>query len=90
MADHRAPSNNFWATITSPEARKAQVAIAGVLLSLVSAGLIPPDIGIWITTIITALVAAGVFTVPNAIPVTETAPEPKPVVEEFHRGDVRG
>lgn len=87
MSKHVEVSTNkgFWATIPSPEARKAQIAIVGVLLSLVTAGLIPPDIGVWITTIVASLTAAGVFAVPNK------ATEPVvPVVTASYAGDVRG
>lgn len=89
MAEHIAPRNSFWSVITSPEARKAQVAIVGVLLALITAGLIPADIGIWVNTIVGALVAAGVFTIPNAVSTPEVAPsvasEPVPFA-----GDVKG
>lgn len=107
MADHEAQATpgGFWAVITSPQARKAQVAIVGVLLSLVTAGLIPPDIGVWITTIVSALVAAGVFATPNlpqklilqpqgttpkaADVVVEVSPEAKDQATNY-AGDVKG
>lgn len=72
MAKHvTSGGESFWTVVTSARARKFQVAAVGVLLSLVTAGLIPPDIGIWITTIVSSLVAAGVFALPNKTKVPE-------------------
>lgn len=57
--------NNFWKTVTSPAARKFQVAIVGVLLSAATAGLLPAAVSVWVILVINAFVAAGVFTLPN-------------------------
>lgn len=87
MSKHVEVSTNkgFWATISSPEARKAQLAVVGVIISLATAGLIPPDIGIWVTTIVASLTAAGVYAVPNK------TVEPTPiVVPATYSGEVRG
>lgn len=72
--------DNFFKTITSPEARKTWVAIAGVLVSLATAGLIPPDIGLWVNAIVAGLTAAGVYLVPNGKRKEIPAPvEPEPM-----------
>jgi hypothetical protein len=51
--------------LTSPEARKFQVALLCFLLSAATGGLLPPDIAIWVIVGINALTAAGVFVIPN-------------------------
>lgn len=72
-------SQSFWEVVTSPQARKLQVAVVGIILSAVTMGLFPPAIAVWITLIVNGLVAAGVFAVPNA---------PAPVSSVLARGDV--
>lgn len=59
----------FWDVLTSPRARKFQVAVLGILLSAATGGLLPPDIAVWVILIINTLVAYGVFQIPNKTPV---------------------
>jgi hypothetical protein len=93
----------LWNVLTSPKARKFQVAVVGILLSAATGGLLPPDVAVWIILIINTLVAYGVFSLPNkpqtlVVAPAGTAPEkvdrvietPEPVVEAMIRGDVRG
>jgi hypothetical protein len=94
---------DIWNMLTSPEARKFQVAILCFLLSAATGGMLPPDIAIWVILGINALTAAGIFVVPNTStavlakpvePVPAAAPaaaEPKHVATtESFRGNVVG
>lgn len=92
----------LWDVLTSPKARKVQVAIVGILLSAATGGLLPPDIAIWVILVINTMVAYGVFQIPNSpqtlvLQPAGTAPEEADVVietpvavEPMVRGDVVG
>jgi hypothetical protein len=68
---------DLWRILTSPQARKAQVAIIALIASAAAAGLFPPAIALWIQLAVSALSVAGIYVVPN----TKTAIlEPEPVV----------
>jgi hypothetical protein len=56
----------FWDVMTSPKARKFQVAMLGILLSAATGGLLPAPVAVWVILIINGLVAYGVFQLPNA------------------------
>jgi len=55
----------FWDVMTSPKARKFQVALMGILLSAATMGLLPAPVAVWVILIINSLVAYGVFQWPN-------------------------
>lgn len=55
----------FWDVVTSPKARKFQVALMGILLSAATMGLLPAPVAVWVILIINSLVAYGVFQWPN-------------------------
>lgn len=90
---------DLWRLLTSPQARKAQIAIIAFVAAAASAGLFPPSIAIWINIGVSALTVAGVYVVPNTnTPILEPA-KPAPVVEltvpeqkveTIYHGDVKG
>jgi len=101
-AAERAKKNPF-AIFYSPEFRKAQAIILGILLAAATAGLLPPTISVWVLLVIGVLTSVGVYKVPNkptevfVQPVgtpLETAEvivnTPEPVTESMIRGDVKG
>jgi len=53
---------------TLPEIRKALVALAGVLTTLLTANLLPEDWAGWVSTIAGILTVVGTYSVPNAQP----------------------
>ena len=94
---------DLWRILTSPQARKCQVAIIALIASAAAAGLFPAAIAIWINLAVTALSVAGIYVVPNSntavLEPTKKAelivPEQPVVVQEqpvqaMYRGDVRG
>lgn len=94
MGKYEAESNGsgFWAIVTSPQARKFQVAVVGILLSAASGGLLPPDVAIWVILVINGFVAAGVFALPNSpqkliLQPEGTTPEPADIVVEVPKDD---
>lgn len=69
---------DLWRILTSPQARKAQVAIIALIASAAAAGLFPPAIALWINLVVSALSVAGIYVVPNT---NQAILEPvKPVV----------
>lgn len=80
--------HDLWRILSSPQCRKAQVAILALILSAATGGLLPPDVAVWVIMGINALTAAGVFVVPNTC-----TPILEPVVEapvEIYRGNTVG
>lgn len=66
-------SQSFWAVVSSPQARKFQIVVFGILLSAATMGLFPPAVAVWVVLIVNSLSAAGVYVVPNApAPVSST------------------
>lgn len=55
-------------------ARKAVVAVAGVLASLLTAGLLPDPIAGYVATALAVLAAIGVYAAPNQARTTRRAP----------------
>ncbi|MGZ4621440.1 MAG: hypothetical protein ACXVGF_04875 [Blastococcus sp.] len=51
---------------TIPQIRKALVAAAGILGTLLTANLLPPDWSHWVSTIAGILTVCGTYVVPNA------------------------
>lgn len=94
---------NPFAIFYSPEYRKFQTVIIGVLVAAATAGLLPATVAVWIMLVVSVLTAAGVYQVPNAAQALVLQPAgtsaevadivietPEPVVEAMIRGDVRG
>lgn len=80
---------DLWRILTSPQARKLQLALFGFVAAAVSAGLFPPSIALWISLGLSALTAAGVYVVPNtdaavlppearSVPAHRAEPVPEP------------
>lgn len=77
---------DLWRLLTSPQARKAQIAIIAFVAAAASAGLFPPAVAVWVNIAVSALTVAGVYAIPNT---------DKPILEPKHsagsfRGDVKG
>lgn len=75
---------DLWRILSSPLARKCQVAIIALIVSAASAGLFPPAVALWINLVVSALSVAGIYVVPNtqhAIlePAKPAVPAPVPV-----------
>ena len=70
MGSHATPKTGmtFWDVMTSPKARKFQIAVLGILLSAATGGLIPAPFSVWIILGINTMVAYGVFQIPNLVP----------------------
>lgn len=51
--------------VTAKQARKALVALVAFLVSLVSAGVLPAEVGVWVGAAVSALTVYGVYKVPN-------------------------
>lgn len=104
MANHLVEKSglSFWDVVTSPKARKFQLAAVGVILSAATGGLLPAPVAVWVILIINTMVAYGVFQVPNAgqtlvLQPAGTSPETADVVietpasvEPMVRGNVVG
>lgn len=56
---------DLWRMISSPLARKFQLALVGLLLSAATGGLLPAPVAVWVILGVNALTAAGVFVIPN-------------------------
>jgi hypothetical protein len=78
---------SIWNVLTSPKARKFQLALVGLLLSAATGGLLPPDVAVWVILSINTLTAYGVFQIPNktSTPTTEVTE-----IRAMVRGDVVG
>jgi hypothetical protein len=57
---------DLWRILTSPLARKCQVAIIALIVSAAAAGLFPPAVALWINLVVSALSVAGIYVVPNS------------------------
>lgn len=70
--------SNPFSIFYSPEARKFQTVVIGVLVAAATAGLLPAAIATWVLLVVGVLTATGVYVVPNktpeATPVATSAP----------------
>lgn len=101
MAEHRAETtkSNPLAIFWSPEARKFQTVVIGVLVAAATAGLFPAAVATWVLLVVGVLTATGVYVVPNKtveptpiLPVEEPVvmePEPAPM-SKMYSGSVAG
>lgn len=94
---------NPFAIFYSPEFRKFQTIILGILLAAATAGLLPATVSVWVLLVISVLVSVGVYKVPDkptevfvqpAGTPLETADvivnTPEPEADSMIRGDVKG
>jgi uncharacterized membrane protein len=94
---------NPFSIFYSPEFRKFQMIVIGVLVAAATAGLLPATVSVWVLLIVSVLTSVGVYKVPNKptevyvqplgtplekADVVVNTPEPK--VDTIIRGDVKG
>ena len=75
---------DLWRILTSPMARKCQMAIIALIVSAAAAGLFPPAVALWINLVVSALTVAGIYVVPNSQtailePAKPVIPAPAPI-----------
>ncbi len=94
---------NPFAILYSPEFRKFQTVVLGVLLGAATMGLLPATVSVWVLLVIGVLVSAGVYKIPNKPTELFIQPEgtplekadviintPEPQAAPMIRGDVVG
>lgn len=60
-------NTNLFAIFYSPEYRKFQTVVIGILVAAATAGLLPATVAVWVMLIVSVLTGAGVYTVPNVV-----------------------
>lgn len=66
---------NPFAIFYSPEYRKFQTVVIGVLLAAATQGLLPVAYATWVFLVVGVLTATGVYAVPNGHADTDTFPD---------------